>query len=721
MLIGRTKELDLILQELRKPATANDLKRIVALHGMFGVGKSTLLREVIAELQSNSIVDAVLYSNEDAHIRHLPEFMYQLVNSFRACKKDIPRYKSDETDSRWMRYNELLQELEQLRTERSTGSALPESAEALSQLLKHRSADERRLMTDTASVMCETLLVDLMNTFYPLSSEGGSTAIPAAQSQRKIVIVIDTYEKMTTALNTWLLEHFLLYCYIKRFGDFRCYNSPYLSPEVFVRQYFDIRFIIAGREPLRTTDAERRWDRWQHTFLEIGLRQFGPAEIRSYFEESKIDLTSVDEVLNATAGIPYLVNLWSHAHKFDETHNGGEQTIAAHAQERIFWYKSQEQIEWIRCAAFCPWFDADLLGCFSSIQGSAQDAYSYLRRRTELCRESKDHPSKLELLPVIRDSIQHALKQESPERAAEYEQVVKTYEAAKALLAPFDQDEQEALLHLSHLHRCDVSLSLRELWASDQPIIERLLERSPGLFLRHELTISLQPDARQLLQRFISQHDPSEFEAQSTRVQSYWHQYEAELIEERNTTQAHIEKIERDILGLGAEIEKADLDRRDAHTQCVELEESIQPLRQNTPPLTTNRDAAAARIAFVLCVVVAIVTFYIHELLLYVQSTPDMEEAIQKVLLAFSIGFAILFIFFVSRSLALRRRRIQHQKNRAILADLDERYATVREKLNGCHTTLEAKKKELATLNVRLEELRKNRQRLDVSLREALL
>ncbi len=720
MLIGRTKELDLILQEIRKPATANDLKRIIAVHGMFGVGKSTLLREVIAELQQSNMVHAVLYSNEDAHIEHLPEFMYQLVNSFRACKADVPRYKSDETDSRWMRFNEIQQELEQTRAAAKSTSESG-TTESVAQLVKHRSADERRLMTDTASVICETLIVDLMNTFYPLGASGGESQVPAAHSQTKIVIVIDTYEKMTAALNSWLLEHFLLYCYIKRFGDFRSYNSPYLSQEVYVRQFFDIRFVIAGREPLRTTDPERRWDRWQHTLLELGLRQFNPENIREYFDENKLELQSVDEVMHATAGIPYLVSLWSHAHRFDETHADGNQTIAAHAQERIFWYKSPQQKEWIRTAAFCDWFDADLLRCFRSSHDHSQEAYNYLRRSTELCRESTSHKAKLELLAVVRESIRHAVRQESPELAKEYELVVKTYTSATELLSKFDQDEQDALRHLAYLRCCDLSSTLRELWPADQSVVERLVERSPSLFEQHKRTISLQSDTHQLLARFNSMYDSSNDSITKSRVHEYWQKTSAELQAECNSAKLNHEKVEKEIVRLSSESEKAELDLRDAQNQCMELESEIRPLRQNTPPLTTNRDAAAARIAFILCLVLAAATVFSHEWMPMLQAPQDMEEAIQKVLLAFAIGFAALFIFFVSRSMALRQRRRQHQKNRAVLAELDERYSAAREKLNACHTLFDARKKELAIQRLRKEELMKRITLLEDQLSEAIV
>ncbi len=722
MLIGRSSELQSIVSEIAKPATANDVKRIIAVHGMFGVGKSTVLREVVERLHNASHVDVVLSSNEDARLEHLPEFVHQLLNSFYACRDDIPRYKSDETDSRWMRYIELRKEMDSL-----FGPAAPnhdnttELAEARQNYTKQRNADERRLLSDTASVMCEALIVDLMNTFFPLQSRDGEDPhFEVPSTQRKIVVVIDTYEKMSTALNAWLLEHFLLYCYIKRFGDFRSYNSPYLSPEVHVRQFFDIRFLLAGREPLFETDPERRWDRWQSTVLDIPLKQFNPQHVREYFELENNHLIDVQEVMRSTGGIPYLVSLWSRT----QTIQGSDperQSIVSHAADRILWYKSTEQKAWVRCAAFCEWFDADLLRCFSEAHANPHKAYEYLRRRSELCRTSQNQPDKLELIPVVRESLRATVQKESPEEARGYEEIVRVALQARETLANFSAEEQRALKHLAHVRHFQAEKTVAALWPHDQDIVERLIERVPTLFERHTQSRSLKTDLRELLAQFCAQYDRSEDAEEYRRIADYWAKRKDELSTDVANSTLTRDQLQATLLTVERELEQAQLDVRDAQSHAMELEQEIHPLRQSTPPYTSNRDAAAARIALILCVMIVAATWYAPELSAYFHAVPDMVDAVQKVLLAFAIGFGVLFVFFLSRSVALRQQRRQHHKNRQLLADLDERYGVTREKLNASFALVESKKRERATLVSRLEEIDRHLQRRREELEQAVL
>ncbi len=716
MLIGRNKELERILQEIAKPPTAGDVRRIIAINGIFGVGKSTLLREVIAQLQQDHLVDALLYSNEDAHIRHLPEFVYQLVNSFRACKENIPRFKSDETDSRWMRYYELIQESDPTTkaAEVKGPAASSASTDSTSVALKGRNADDRRLLSDTGAVMCETLIVDLMNTFFPLSVSGSADTRDASGrstiQQRKIVIVVDTYEKMTTVLNTWLLEHMLLYCYIKRFGDFRSYNSPYLSPDLFVRQYFDIRFIIAGREPLRSTDMERRWDRWQQTLLEIGLHQFKAETVREYLKSEGMDASSrVDDVMQATEGLPYLLSLWSHT-KRSKDNGGADQNIAVHARERIFWYKSQEQVGWITAASFCEWFDADILRCFPVCHERPTDAFVYLQKMTELSRESASNPGKWELLPIVRESINTAVRQESPEVAQEYDRIVETAYRVRTLLSVYQPEESDALRHVAYLRHCITSDALASLWSDDVDIIERLLSTSKDLFVRHKHSYSLSPDLHEVLQRFNAIYDRTTHAQTQQKVATLWTEREAKLKAELHRHVVDIESTEREIVRLTSEHEQAESELRNAQGHVMDLEQQALPLRKSTPPLAMNKDAAAARIAFVMTLLVGASAWYAPELLQQFQPTADLLDSIQKILAAFAVGFALLFGFFVSRSIALRSRRRQQQKDRQRLETLEAQLLEAHSTMNEWFSTVETKSGELQISQKKLGALNTQKQ-----------
>jgi hypothetical protein len=132
-----------------------------------------------------------------------------------------------------------------------------------------------------------------------------------------------------------------------------------------------------------------------------------------------------------------------------------------------------------------------------------------------------------------------------------------------------------------------------------------------------------------------------------------------------------------------------------------------------------NRDAAAARLAFITGLGLGVLGYYTPEATAYVQATPELIDSVQKILYGFAVGFTLLFTIFLSRSIALRSRRKQHDKDRALLRQLEETMAEWREKLNESFTQLEAHQREILLLNENRELLKGEIQKLLELLEES--
>lgn len=732
MIVGRTKEIQQILVELHKPVNpadkTEDIKRIIAINGLFGVGKSTLLRNIVAQVETLNCADALLTSNEDAHVKYLPEFVYQLMNSFKACKPGTPRFRSDETDARWMRFSEIAGELKsrdektwQRIEERASLRSGAEMMEYEPQLTgdnnfdstirsQFKSSDDQRLTLDTGNVISEALIVDLMNTFFPLIGGVQSLEDYLVHTEPvKIVILIDTYEKISATLNQWLLENFLPYCYSKRFGDFRSYNSPYLTPDLFVSQFFDFRFIIAGREPLSFTDSERRWDRWRTTMLELHLDEFTDEEIKTFLKKEGIqDSVNIKEIREVTTGLPYLVTLW--ADVFKARRAGADSSyLAALAQERIFWYKTDQQKEWIRVAAFCDWFDGDTLRCFEASNTTHREAYNYLRHSAELTRPSEKKQGKISLHPIIAKSIKEATEQESRDVARQYSTVATTFYTANDLLGKYNAPIREALRNLAYFNNFDVDFALPRFLPDDTSLIKNIVLETDDLIVKNKHTFKLDDKYKTVLADYNKLVDSTSYEDKYIQVREIWNNRKRTLEADKQKTEQEVEQLKQQMFEYEGELDLKKKLADDAQTRAIEAENELVLLRRRGPYRLASKDIAASRLAFFTGLILGVLGYVSPELIKLIGNVPpDTGDSVQRALYTFAVVFGMLFLFFMSRAFYINSQRKEQERQRATIEQAEQKSISERELFQRYVKERETILKNIEQLQSRTQELTNN-------------
>jgi len=703
MIIGRTKEIQQILVELHKPVNpadkTEDIKKIIAVNGLFGVGKSTLLRNIVAQVETLNCADALLTSNEDAHVKYLPEFVYQLMNSFKACKPGTPRFRSDETDARWMRFSEIAGELK-IRDEKTwerivERAALRSGSEMMDyepQLTgdnnfdstirsQFKSSDDQRLTLDTGNVISEALIVDLMNTFFPLVGEAHSLEDYLVHSEPvKVVVMIDTYEKISATLNQWLLENFLPYVYSKRFGDFRSYNSPYLTPDLYVSQFFDFRFIIAGREPLSFTDSERRWDRWRTTLLELHLDEFTDEEITTFLKNEGIkDAVNINDIRTVTTGLPYLVTLW--ADVFKARRAGADSSyLAALAQERIFWYKTDQQKEWIRAAAFCDWFDGDTLRCFPPANKTHREAYNYLRHSAELTRPSATKSGKICLHPIIAKSIREATEQESRDVARQFTAISSTFIHANELLSKYNAPMREAIRNIAYFNNFDSDFALPRFLPDDTSLIKNIIIETDDLVVKNKHTYKLNDKYKSVLADYNKLVDSVSYEDKYIQVREIWNNRKRGLEQDKTKTEQELESFKQQMFEIEGELDLKRKLAEDAQTRAIEAENELVLLRRRGPYRLASKDIAASRLAFFTGLTLAVLGYVSPELIKLIENVPqDTADSVQRAMFTFAVVFGMLFLFFMSRAFYINSQRKEQERQRATIEQAEQKSISERE------------------------------------------
>ncbi|MFM2133518.1 MAG: hypothetical protein RL156_799, partial [Bacteroidota bacterium] len=227
MILGRTAERETIVRELRTAATAPECKRVLSIHGEQGVGTSALCAWLTEAAVTQGLADLVLRADTSGpECATLPGFIKSLLNSAVSSGEH---------------------------------QGMPEASE-LNAILESEDAaftDDTR----SVSIVSEAFFVDLLQSLHVFVR-------PDMQQRRehmapkKVLIVIDRHEDDARRIDTWILDQLLVTAFVKSFGDFQYYQSPYIKPDTFVRQLLDIRVVVAGKLPLGTGAADKRWDRW---------------------------------------------------------------------------------------------------------------------------------------------------------------------------------------------------------------------------------------------------------------------------------------------------------------------------------------------------------------------------------------------------------------------------------------------------------------------------
>ncbi|HVK39528.1 MAG TPA: hypothetical protein VNA88_13405 [Candidatus Kapabacteria bacterium] len=710
MFVGRIDEIQLVRSMLASAQGTGEA--IISFHGLFGAGKTTLLRRVRTLVESEGLVDAVMATNEDITVSTLPEFVFALASGFQSFDRGVVRLVLDEIEARRRRYLQIAGQLgadampllQSVRAESGGGGGYGErrveaEALALEVAIKNQfnNRDDQRLTLDTANVVTEALLVDLMTTFFPLD-----TGAPPLEEQlrargpRRLLVMIDTYEKITALVNPWLLESFLPYVLHKRFGDFQSYRTKHLPDHIHVREAFDVRLIVAGRERLSLTDQERRWDRHRDSMREHRLGPFSREELGEFLVSSGFDPSEhLDEVLELTQGLPYLASLWVDAATAEAA--GAERAfLNALAEQRIFWYKTPEQREWIRSAAFLDWFDADALRCFEAVGEDASRAFEYLRNSSEVARPSRSRPGKFELHEIIRRALRDATFQQSSERAESYRESAEAFYGASELLARFGAEHRALVRRLAYFSLFDES-AIERFFGGEAHKVHDLIEEAPDLFSVDADAWRMETDARRRLARYNRYADGAVYRQTTESLHTLWEARARELrgeIEDRRSELAATRQRVRSLLSEGHM--KVEL-QQSAHSSVRVLETELARARRRWYQRLSPRESLVARTSFFLLAVSVLMIFGADALPI----DDRTRDLVRTAALAMSALFLLVFSLLVGRMLYMKSRRQEHAVLREDVASIEGRLSSKQYEFHGLSSEAEQAREEAVALEAR--------------------
>jgi hypothetical protein len=401
---------------------------------------------------------------------------------------------------------------------------------------------------------------------------------------------------------------------------------------------------------------------------ELRVGPFSAEELQQYLKLNGVEVNGqIDHIMDMTQGLPYLVSLWVDASKAEA--QGAEKAfVNALAEQRIFWYKSPEQREWIRSAAFLDWFDADALQCFAPIGNQAQRAYEYLRNTSEVARPSSTKPGKFELHEIIRTALRESTLQESSDRALAYRESADAFYNASDLLARFEPKDRQLIRRLAYFARFDDN-AITEYFGGEAHLVRDLIEKAPDLFDVHGDMFSLRPEPARKLKRYNRCADGTAYRQLVDEVRSLWAKRREQLFSEIESRQKAIADAEDTIRQVVSEHQmRSDLQGK-AHQDLNLLQTEMHVAKRRWNRRLSTRDALVARTSFFLMVLFALLVLFADVL----PVDPATRDLLRTAGLVLTMMFLAIFSLMVGRILYMRSRRQEHESLRDDVISLEQR------------------------------------------------
>ncbi len=498
--------------------------------GIGGVGKSTLTRRAQETYQGKANFAAVsfgLTEGIDEPIPLMATLYGQLVakdawnrdpfwDKYSLYRETILKLQTEPANGRGDATPEQVgqvKQLLQLGVDVAGELFLPESAKKTAITLLDRGVDAvaaglslkdgvQQLLQQHKATRRNVELQEFMLAPLPKLTQAFVEGLSQQGKQQPIILVLDTYEKAPTTIDTWLWRTLL--------GNTNVATQP-------------VRLVIAGRNNLLKTEGWRKLQQDRHAIRDLTIERFDLPQTQDYL--AQIDLTDavqIERIFQVTRGLPYYLN-WireetqkGHALNFDQ----GNQEIVRLLLQGL----NDTQKFLIQLAACCRWFDAKIIRYltekesldFASAVDEERNCYGWL---TQLAF-AEPVGKYWRLDDVARSVFRHSLERDDLSQIhghlADYF-LTQSNQEVDPNGPPSDQYENPDWLELraEYLYH----LLFAEPVASQQPFLTHLLEASyfrkdaviqlPFLAIASEFDVSQHPLLRHRQRQFLAKVYPA--------------------------------------------------------------------------------------------------------------------------------------------------------------------------------------------------------------------
>jgi hypothetical protein len=696
-----------------------DPKPIHFINGMYGSGKTAAIKSIVKELKENVLVDGIIIFQDQYNL----EFLVDIAASFELMKLDNNSFRIvdlSEKDSE-QKYNkkyfkELIDVLNEKDKElarhftyykkcKSIGEKfildITDPEEDISSLIEEHISKkpEQRLLLQTEDVCSESLIVDLMNVFYPINDNEPSdmkSLMPIKPA--KILVVINGHSSCNAVLYSWLFNSLFNYVFNKAFSEFINYDIVDNDDRIRVNQFFDFRFIITGRENTSISKLYPSLENYQERIKVHRLNKLSKKEVADFLTEKNIKIdTDISNLHSLSFGLPELVMLWSEYFLLDDV---GDDTSVVYnkAATQILENKSAKEKEWIRCASFLDEFDSYGLRCFPEISKEYKIAYEYFAFFNELSVFSKDNAS-LQLHEEIREIISRSISSKSEKIFSEYQKIAETYKNARKLYCGLSIKEIEVFRNFAYFSKFEKKCILKEAYESDYELAIKFLNDHPDFFEIGKYSISLKSDIREKLDEFNKRIDLGKYAEKKEFVNKILEDFTRNIREDILAIDDRIQNLNREMKDIKVNINPKKSINESLQRQYIDKENERIEIKKKLSNLKYKSNLFSSLINLGFAILFFFIAFYLPDFYEGVGINRDSKTVETLVFITSGI-FAVSSLIYSIRSLSSKMKKSDRK-------EAEERLQTIeREKANN-HAEMKKLKQESTQLQNRLKEIEK--------------
>lgn len=575
--MDNSEEIKKLLHHFKLDSAEKSAKSLFFISGTYGTGKSVFVDNLKKSLIENGLCDVYLSVENRSDLYFFADLPAALLKGSKRILTG-ERFEPYETAEIQATYRELIAKL------RETDTYLFEKAfknGSLNSIIEKKIGDDSvdsfafengsiekkltdalknpiyaQLLINHRRAATESFFVDLITQAFPIDGARQSfTDFAQAGEKLKILVVFDNIDRAAGSAIEWLGGNFFNYAYVKTLGDFSSFEIPEADSKVRISDLLDIKAVFASREMAASVveSVDNKSFSKRALYLKKTLRT--DAQIKNYFQECGVKIDDYFDFLKElTFGIPYLLSLWAEYVKVGAAEWDDLSIISNKAADSILKYKTEDQKDWVRCAAYLKEFDENGLRCFPIIGGKYKKAFKYLEACEEITQESASK-NKIVVREEISFHICKSIQSRSEKIHKEFTKIAEIYRDVGPIFDILSQKEAEALRNLAYFERFDRDFALKAAFRSDADVVIDFVNNNPQLLIENEHTFSLRDEIAAPIRKFNRIIDLDKYEDKIDLIRRVWISYSNELKEKTTAMKSEFSKLKEKIDALEKEAE----------------------------------------------------------------------------------------------------------------------------------------------------------------------
>ena len=710
MFENTNNELSKIIDLVHTSDNSETNKSIVVISGGFGSGKSYLVENIINSIIEEKFADCIINISNN-NFTFIPELMHSSVLNIKTEFGYISEFGSESTYN-LEQFKSYLDNLK--KSNPNIFNAYCFSSKLKSQfewaenytLIKSQESiiydsvkdlfpkkGELRLLFETYTVAIESLMVDLMNIFYPIS-DTENPIISKTGDKKKIILSFDNIDSINGSMYYFFINFVIPYCFTKTFGEFLSYHISFIDSNIKISDFFDFKLIIASRNDFINLNQSILQNLLPFVY-KADLNYITEDEITSEMISITNTNLNTNKIFNICKGIPLLL---AESQEIEISEFDYSKNIFKLAYTSIIKDLSIKEIDYLHILAFIDNLDEKSLSYFDKYKTSVNTLKNFLLFNPNLCSIDDKNKLKSEIIYYVFNYLIVYNKFEF-----DYlNNISKAVKSIKDIVTNFTNEEFNTLKLIAYLNEYDdkpvMNLALQDFTSIWDSLFKNNIDIFPNS--KYKITSAI---ANKIIE-FNKIVNISEHNKLNTLYVHLSESIEDNVRQEQTQKEVYLADLQKSLINIEAEV-------KNQKNLCKQYQENLMKTENTMIELRRKLSNNSMNSNIIIAAVNVIVTFLILGITYFLPSISGIKDenspvySIQIILYCIAVvfgGIGGFFSFKVFKNLSnsAEFKLIQEQ-----IAELENIKNDLQNKMKQCKFNDEDLKNKISGMKKQIIEL----------------